>query len=346
VPVPRFCYRCGAAVETRYVDERYRKVCPECAAVHYLNPLPVASALVLNADRHVLLVKRKNDPYKGMWCLPIGFAELNESIVDAAMRELEEETSIHGRVIRLLGAESFNSEVYGDLLVVTFEVEKTFGCEQPGDDAEAVAYFPIGALPELAFAPNESAVRAALEIHREEWAIQDSFHQLDLEHVAGGELLSDALVAAIWERHQEVAELWLEEVRSSPSTENYRAIDPEELRQAALSALNGFARWLAGEEDREEIRVFYREIGARRRSQGLGFHELLSSMMRLRKHIWTVARGQGVWERPIDVYRVLELDRRFVAFWDKAMFQAAKGYSEWIGALGLPPSRQLGVGDS
>lgn len=44
-------------------------------------------------DLNVLVIKRKNDPYKGFWALPGGFVNVGESTEDAAMRELEEETS-------------------------------------------------------------------------------------------------------------------------------------------------------------------------------------------------------------------------------------------------------------
>jgi 8-oxo-dGTP diphosphatase len=42
----------------------------------------------------ILLVKRKNDPFKGLWSFPGGFVEDNEDIEAGAIRELEEETAI------------------------------------------------------------------------------------------------------------------------------------------------------------------------------------------------------------------------------------------------------------
>ena len=99
-----------------------------CGTVFYQNPLPAAGALVLDDLRRVLLVKRKYPPSEGMWCLPIGFAELGETIAEAALRELHEETGVTGRVVRLIDAESsWTGAFYGDVLVVTFEVEKLLG---------------------------------------------------------------------------------------------------------------------------------------------------------------------------------------------------------------------------
>ncbi|HNP84705.1 MAG: NUDIX hydrolase [Chloroflexi bacterium SZAS-1] len=45
-------------------------------------------------ELHVLLVKRKHWPYEGHWALPGGFINMNESIEQAARRELEEETGV------------------------------------------------------------------------------------------------------------------------------------------------------------------------------------------------------------------------------------------------------------
>jgi 8-oxo-dGTP diphosphatase len=50
---------------------------------------------------HVLLVERLNDPFRGQWALPGGFVEAGESADDAALRELQEETSIDGRHLHL-----------------------------------------------------------------------------------------------------------------------------------------------------------------------------------------------------------------------------------------------------
>jgi 8-oxo-dGTP diphosphatase len=297
----------------------------DCGEVFYHNPLPAAAALVLDDQRRVLLVRRGIEPNKGEWCLPIGFAETGETIAEAALRELHEETGLFGRTLRLIDADSWTGPFYGDLLVVTFEVEKVAGTETPGDDADKVDYFAIDRLPPLAFPSNEKAIRLCADLHRDDWAISDSFQ--NLENGTGAKMLSDSLVGFVGEHASYVARLWLADVRSNRTTNAYMRLDPDALLVECTTGLKLLGRWLEGESTEEEMRSFYRTLGAQRHSQGIQPHEMLSAVMLLKKHIWAHARSQGVWERPVDAYRVMELQSRFAVYFDKAVYHLSRGFA-------------------
>jgi ADP-ribose pyrophosphatase YjhB (NUDIX family) len=322
----KYCAQCGGGITIREVEGRPREICIDCGTIFYKNPLPVAASVVLNEKREVLLVKRKREPSQGEWCLPIGFAETNETIAEAAKRELKEETGIDGKVLRLLDADSYESAFYGELLIVTFELEKLGGEEQAGDDAEEVAYYPLSEVPPLAFSSNEKALTRCLEAHSDEWAIQDSFESLQSEE--GRAMLSDALVAFVWGNAEEVTRMWIEEVRSNPTTTSYSKLDPKLLYDRGFTVVTQFGRWLKGEQSSEQMRTFCRAVGQERRAQGIPLTELISSLSLLRKNLWTFARTQGVWQRPIELYRVLELNRRTAVFFDKALYHTARGFEE------------------
>lgn len=322
----RFCSQCGHKVETRTMEGRAREVCPQCGTVLYRNPLPVAAAVVLNPQREVLLVKRRKSPRAGLWCLPMGFAELQETIAHAALRELEEEAGLQGHIVRLLTAESVAVEPYGDLLVVTFEVEKTGGEERAGDDADALGYFPPEALPPLAFPLNQRAIRACAQAHREEWAIQDSFQHLREDPRQS--MLSDTLVTFITRHAHAIAQAWLQDVQTHATTPSYAKADARRLLERAKGVLSQFSQWLSGREDNQEVRRFYRELGRERRAMGFGLPEVLSSLTLLRKHVLTHPTGQAVWRGTLDVYRALELEHRVILFFDKAMYHTARGHNE------------------
>jgi ADP-ribose pyrophosphatase YjhB (NUDIX family) len=157
-----FCNFCGNKLEKGVVDGRRRQVCGTCGQVYYENPLPVVSIILSNGKGELLLVRRAQEPAKGMWCFPIGFAECGESIEEAALRELKEESGVEGRIVGLLDVCSDRTGMYGEVVVVTFRAEKVGGTEAAGDDACDVDYFPLARLPQLAFSSQERALQKFL----------------------------------------------------------------------------------------------------------------------------------------------------------------------------------------
>jgi 8-oxo-dGTP diphosphatase len=322
---PRYCATCGSPVERRVTEGSERHVCKACGAVHYRNPLPVAASVVLNEAREVLLVKRRRAPHKGQWCLPTGFAELAESIEAAALRELTEETGITGRIVRLLTAASAPSEYYDDLLFVCFEVERTAGEERPGDDADALAWFPADRVPRLAFPAHEEAVARCFAQHRAEWAIQDSFAHLE----GGGEaLISDALVRLVEDHAEEISRRWLAVVRRSANTPTYAELPPGVIQEKAMAALSKFCSWLSGEAHEDELAAFYRLLGRQRREQGFALHEVLSALTLLKHEIWSFIGERGALVDLMEVYRAMELSQRVGLFFDTALYHTARGFEE------------------
>lgn len=152
-----YCTHCGQKLSRKLEENTMRDYCESCKTYFYDNPLPVASAIVV-IDQKLLLVKRKNEPRKGEWCLPSGFAEVGESIQEAALRELKEETGVYGKILDLISVDSAVSNMYGDVLFITFEAEWVKGEPTAGDDALEVRLYPLDDLPPLAFESNINAM--------------------------------------------------------------------------------------------------------------------------------------------------------------------------------------------
>jgi ADP-ribose pyrophosphatase YjhB (NUDIX family) len=153
----RFCDLCGNRLDKALTEGRERLVCRACGRVCYENPLPVVSVILSNRRGELLLVRRAQEPAKGMWCFPIGFAECGETIEEAALRELKEEAGVEGKIVELIDVCSDRTSTYGEVVVVTFRAEKVGGREAAGDDACDVGYFPPTDLPRLAFSSQERA---------------------------------------------------------------------------------------------------------------------------------------------------------------------------------------------
>lgn len=88
----KFCSNCGAGVAFRIPpgDTLPRHVCEQCGTIHYQNPKIIVGALPVWEDR-VLLCRRAIEPRHGMWTLPAGFMENEETTAQAAARETLEE---------------------------------------------------------------------------------------------------------------------------------------------------------------------------------------------------------------------------------------------------------------
>jgi 8-oxo-dGTP diphosphatase len=117
--------------------------------------LTVDVALVSREARpRVLLIQRAGEPFKDCWALPGGFAEPNERLIDAASRELKEETGVDFTDLeQLYTAGDPGRDPRGWTVSVAFlaRTEPDRLNALAGDDAKAVKWFPLDRLPKLAF---------------------------------------------------------------------------------------------------------------------------------------------------------------------------------------------------
>lgn len=89
-----FCSECGKTVVNRIPegDNLPRFICEHCDIIHYQNPKLVVGCLPV-WNEQVLLCKRAIEPSYGLWTLPAGFMENQESLEEAALRESREEAN-------------------------------------------------------------------------------------------------------------------------------------------------------------------------------------------------------------------------------------------------------------
>ncbi|PWQ94481.1 NUDIX hydrolase [Leucothrix arctica] len=87
-----FCSECGDKVSLKIPegDTHLRHVCDGCETIHYVNPKIITGSLPISGDR-VLLCKRAIEPRYGLWTLPAGFMENEETVAEGAARETQEE---------------------------------------------------------------------------------------------------------------------------------------------------------------------------------------------------------------------------------------------------------------
>jgi 8-oxo-dGTP diphosphatase len=121
----------------------------------YPRPAVTADCVVITkeAGPKVLLIQRGADPYKGCWAFPGGFMNMDETTEQCAIRELEEETGLKVTTVQQIGAYSkVNRDPRGRTITVAYLALIDKPVEVTGqDDAAKADWFPLSALPELAF---------------------------------------------------------------------------------------------------------------------------------------------------------------------------------------------------
>lgn len=139
---------------------------PYCYA--YPRPRVSVDAVVISPGpdgAQVLLIRRANPPFQGMWALPGGFVEMDEDLDAAAARELAEETGVAGvrlEQFRTFGAPGRDPRTRTISVAHIGVADARAHPPAAGDDAAEAAWHRVDALPPLAY-DHAEIIAAALE---------------------------------------------------------------------------------------------------------------------------------------------------------------------------------------
>jgi len=101
----------------------------------------------------VLLIRRRNDPYKDHWALPGGFVDYSDkSLEEAAVRELSEETGLalgDAKLEQLFTVGDINRDPRGPVVAVIYGTVGRFGDVAAGDDAADARWWSIHSLDSM-----------------------------------------------------------------------------------------------------------------------------------------------------------------------------------------------------
>jgi 8-oxo-dGTP diphosphatase len=102
-------------------------------------PLLAVDAIVITKGYHFVFVKRKNPPFKGMLALPGGFVEYGETVEEAVVREVKEETGLKVKIEELLGVYSdADRDPRGHVVSIVTICKEVGGKLKAGSDASEV----------------------------------------------------------------------------------------------------------------------------------------------------------------------------------------------------------------
>ena len=124
---------------------------------NYPRPAVTVDALVFSRSGegfYIALIRRAHPPFQGDWAFPGGFLDMDESLDQAVSRELLEETGLEDIILeQFYTAGDVHRDPRGRTITVTFIgfTPEEIPALNAGDDAGEAAWFPVDALPALAF---------------------------------------------------------------------------------------------------------------------------------------------------------------------------------------------------
>jgi NAD+ diphosphatase len=133
----KFCTNC----QTELKAQSDFKECLSCGKHYYFNAKPTIALILTDQDDKLLLTKRAHEPFKGWWDLPGGFVEEDETLEQAAQRELKEETGVSITDFSYIG--SFKEDYHFRDEIVSV-VAAVFTCKLHRDDSITVGDDVLG----------------------------------------------------------------------------------------------------------------------------------------------------------------------------------------------------------
>lgn len=130
-----------------------------------MNPVPAVGVVCLRGDE-VLLIRRGTPPREGEWSLPGGRIEPGERAVDAALRELAEETGVVGKIIGLIDVvDGLFPEIEHHYVLIDYAATWVSGEPVAGDDAADARFMPVAlALERVDWSETRRIIRAAVRL--------------------------------------------------------------------------------------------------------------------------------------------------------------------------------------
>jgi 8-oxo-dGTP diphosphatase len=156
--VGHFCVNCGSPLVIRVFEGRELEACPNDDFVLWRDP-KVAAAIVVEAAGGIVLGRRAIEPGYGLWCLPGGFVNDDESPAEAVARECREEIGAKVEVDSVLDVYHGAKTTAPSIVVVAYRGHLAVGEKvAPGEEMLEVGVFRLDALPPIAFPSHREAL--------------------------------------------------------------------------------------------------------------------------------------------------------------------------------------------
>ena len=160
MPTPAgYCPRCGQPATLQPYEDQTLPTCTACPWIGWIDPKLVAVALLWNEAKEILLIRRGIEPHLGEWALPGGFVGPHEHPFEAAEREAEEELNCTVILFDLPRIRQAPLTPDRGVIIIGNPGEISKGTPSPTEEALEVRFFPLSALPEIAFPTHADLIK-------------------------------------------------------------------------------------------------------------------------------------------------------------------------------------------
>jgi ADP-ribose pyrophosphatase YjhB (NUDIX family) len=171
-----YCSNCGTRLAAGIppTEHRERMACPTCGFIAYVNPRLVVATLPVTEQGDLVLLRRGIEPARGKWAQPGGFLEIDETVVEGAIRETLEETGILVEPGELIG---LYTRLEAAVVTAVFEARIVGGAARVTPEALEVRPYAPADIPwaEIAFATSFWAIRDWVVSRHPGTAVPDAF---------------------------------------------------------------------------------------------------------------------------------------------------------------------------
>ncbi len=147
-------------------------------------------------------------------------------------------------------------------------------------------------------------------------------------------ILLNKFVKLIEESHEELTEIFMNDLFRHPETDAYRNSDRDDVYRFSDLVYKDLSVWISKEFSKEQIEDRYGKMGRERYDNGIPVEQVMKALMLQRRHIWLFVMDK-MYDDMTDYMEALELNNRVTLYFDRAMIAMVKGYMRMV----KPPLR-------
>ncbi len=142
----------------------------------------------------------------------------------------------------------------------------------------------------------------------------------------------EKVIELIEKNSEALTKKWLEEVTRNTSTPTYHQFPPKKLFYRGQVIFSELGAWLQKNENQiDQVKGYFISEGRERVTEGFALHEVVSSLILIKKVLWDFAQTSGLVDSVFDLSRLLELNNQIVKFFDRAIYFTIVGYEMGLG---------------